>query len=71
MVIDSRREMEPKSKYAEETGQYSSTESQEIGTVTTKWQDTLAEIKYAFTTKDGWIGDYVCQCLTYSTICHR
>jgi len=61
MVIDSRSEMEPKSKYAEETGQYSSAESQEIGTVTTKWQDTLAEIKYAFTTKDGWIGDYVCQ----------
>ena len=60
MVIDSQSKMEPKSKYAEETGQYSSTESQEIGTVTTKWQDTLAEIKYAFTTKDGWIGDYVC-----------
>ncbi|KAI4661859.1 uncharacterized protein J4E78_004649 [Alternaria triticimaculans] len=58
MVTDSRSEMEPKSKYAEETGQYSSAESQEIGTVTTKWQDTLAEINYAFTTKDGWIGDY-------------
>lgn len=71
MVIDSRSEMEPKSKYAEETGQYSSAESQEIGTVTTKWQDTLAEIEYAFTTKDGWIGDYVCQYLTYPTICHR
>lgn len=33
--------------------------SQEIGTVSTSWQEALAELKYAFTTKDGWIGDYV------------
>jgi hypothetical protein len=29
------------------------------GTVNTKWEDTIAELKYAFCTKDGWIGDYV------------
>lgn len=30
------------------------------GTVTTKWQDMLVELKYTLLTKDGWIGDYVC-----------
>ena len=68
MALDPHSEMEPKSKYAEETGQYSPAASQETGTVTTKWQDTLAEIKYAFTTRDGWIGDYVCNCFTLLTI---
>jgi hypothetical protein len=61
MAFESQSEMETKSKYAAETGQYSTTTSREMGTVTTKWQETLREIKYAFTTKDGWIGDYVCE----------
>lgn len=26
---------------------------------TTKWKDSLAELKYTFLTLDGWIGDYV------------
>jgi hypothetical protein len=60
MALESHSEMEPQSKYAEETGQYSPAVSEEMGIVTTKWQNTLAEINYAFTTKDGWIGDYVC-----------
>jgi hypothetical protein len=64
MALESHSEMEPKSKYAEERGPYSPAVSEEMGIVTTKWQDTLAEIKHAFTTKDGWIGDYVCQCST-------
>lgn len=29
------------------------------GTVGTRWQEIFAELKYTFTTKDGWIGDYV------------
>lgn len=33
--------------------------SQEEGAVSTRWQDTLAELRYMLTTKDGWIGDYV------------
>jgi hypothetical protein len=66
MALESNGEMEPKSKYAEETGPYSSAASEDMGTVTEKWQDTLAEIKYAFTTKDGWIGDYVCRFCTLS-----
>lgn len=41
-----------------ETTAYSTSLSQ--GTVTTKLQDMLAELKYTFLTKDGWIGDYVC-----------
>lgn len=24
-----------------------------------KWQDTIAELKYTFLTRDGWFGDYV------------
>lgn len=52
-------EVESKSQYAQETGSYSPPTSHEVGTVTTKWQDTIAEIKHTFTTRDGWIGDYV------------
>jgi hypothetical protein len=29
------------------------------GTVQTSWQARMEELKYTFTTKDGWIGDYV------------
>jgi len=29
------------------------------GTINIKWQDALAELKYTFLTKNGWIGDYV------------
>lgn len=29
------------------------------GEVATKWQDTVAELKHTFLTKDGWVGDYV------------
>ena len=47
-----------------ETTAYSTSLSQ--GTVTTKLQDMLAELKYTFLTKDGWIGDYVC-CNTFIT----
>jgi hypothetical protein len=50
---------EPKSALPEaETTAYPTSLSQ--GTVTTKWQDALAELKYMLLTKDGWIGDYVC-----------
>ncbi|RAR00046.1 purine permease [Stemphylium lycopersici] len=58
MATESHSEAESKPKYPDETTPYSPAGSQEEGTVTTKWQDTLAEIKYTFTTKDGWIGDY-------------
>jgi hypothetical protein len=40
-----------------ETTAYSTSLSQ--GTITTKWQDMIAELKYTLLTKDGWIGDYV------------
>ena len=33
--------------------------SHEEGVVSTRWNDTFAELKYMLTTKDGWIGDYV------------
>lgn len=33
--------------------------SQEEGVMSTGWKDTLVELKYMLTTKDGWIGDYV------------
>lgn len=26
---------------------------------TSRWQETLSELKWTFLTKDGWIGDYV------------
>lgn len=59
MAMEPPSEVEQKSKYAEETAPYSPVTSHEVGTVTTTWQDTLAELKYSFTTKDGWIGNYV------------
>ncbi|EUC37414.1 hypothetical protein COCCADRAFT_1655 [Bipolaris zeicola 26-R-13] len=58
MAMEPPSEVEQKSKYAEETAPYSPVTSHEVGTVTTTWQDTLAELKYSFTTKDGWIGNY-------------
>jgi hypothetical protein len=50
----------PDSESAQKTVQthtYSPSVSQ--GTMSSKWQDTVAELKYSFFTKDGWIGDYV------------
>jgi hypothetical protein len=44
-------------KGAQENVAYSPSVSQ--GTVTNKWQDTVAELKHTFLTRDGWIGDYV------------
>lgn len=48
----------------ERTPYSATTTSQEIGssseTATAKWRDTWAEVKFAFTTREGWIGDYVC-----------
>ncbi|KAJ4382565.1 hypothetical protein N0V86_001787 [Didymella sp. IMI 355093] len=32
--------------------------NQEEGVVSIRWRDTLAELRYMLTTKDGWIGDY-------------
>lgn len=29
------------------------------GRVATTWHERIAELKYTFTTRDGWIGDYV------------
>ncbi|KAH6638454.1 purine permease [Boeremia exigua] len=46
------------SKTPEDQHTYSPTSTQEEGTVTTKWQGHLAELKYMLTTKDGWVGDY-------------
>lgn len=46
-------------KLPEDTNAYLPSTSQEEGTVTTRWQDAFAELKYMLTTKDGWIGDYV------------
>ena len=60
MTVEILSESEPKSTYAEESASRSAVTSQEVGRGATKWQDTLAAIKYAFTTRDGWIGDYVC-----------
>lgn len=34
--------------------------SHEEGITSTRWEETLAELRYMLTTKDGWIGDYVC-----------
>lgn len=59
MAMEPHGEAESKSQFAKETGSYSLPTSHETGTVTTKWQDTFAEIKHAFTTREGWIGDYV------------
>ncbi|KAF2108578.1 purine permease [Lophiotrema nucula] len=50
-------DIEQKTASPETTG-YSPPASVSQGTVTSKWQDTLAELKYTFLTKDGWIGDY-------------
>ena len=61
MSIQPYVEPDSKSKSVEDAVAYSPTLSQETGTVTTSWQGTLTELKYAFTTKDGWVGDYV-QC---------
>lgn len=50
------KEMETTTKSAE-INDYSPSVDQ--GTVGSKWQDTVAELKHTFLTKDGWIGDYV------------
>lgn len=36
--------------------------------VVRKWQDTLAELRHTFLTRDGWVGDYVSTILV-NTIC--
>ncbi|ORY09566.1 purine permease [Clohesyomyces aquaticus] len=49
------KDMEATSKSADTLG-YESSVAQ--GTVSSKWQNVLAELKYTFLTKDGWAGDY-------------
>ncbi|KAF2242832.1 purine permease [Trematosphaeria pertusa] len=51
----SAKAMEPTPKSAETVA---CAPSLSQGTVTSKWQETVAELKYTFLTKDGWIGDY-------------
>jgi hypothetical protein len=55
-------------KGAEENATYSPSVSQ--GTLTSKWQERVAELKHTFTTKDGWIGDYVSQLCLASRCIH-
>jgi hypothetical protein len=54
-TADSKSDVE--NKVVEQSNSY--TPSVSNGEVTTSWKDTLAHLKHTFTTKEGWIGDYV------------
>ncbi|KIW04600.1 uncharacterized protein PV09_04348 [Verruconis gallopava] len=54
--IVNNKNLDINTKSTEETG--SSSASIGHGNVGESWQDTLAELKHTFLTKDGWIGNY-------------
>jgi hypothetical protein len=58
MSIETDPKSDIENKVVEQTASYAPSVSN--GEVATTWDDTLAHLKHTFTTKEGWIGDYVC-----------